>query len=586
MKKSLLIVLLSIAACTSAPKAADEGSKLTAIISRYTEAVKRLDPYWSPYFNLEEDFNKFGDYLSPEFFERDKALLRKTLGELKGVDVAKLSSENAIAYKLFKSTVEKDLKSYEFPWELLEFNQMNNRIHTYIDSANPDLTDFPFKSVKNYDAYVERSKGFAPFIDRLIATLKRGVKEKVTQSCIVTAKAVNTYKSALEPSPDKNPFFKPALKFPESFSAADRKRLANDFRNMVSENILPPLRRFDDYFRNDYSKHCRKEFGIGSLPNGKEWYAFRVAASSDSDLDANTIHEIGLKEVKRIESEIAAIQKKLGYKGSVKDFLKKLAKDKNSYFQSRHEMLEAFAKMKGTIAEKIPRYFSLVPKGDYTIKESTNPEDASGSYRVPTEINPIGRFILNTSDLKLVPKYSVTTLLMHEAIPGHHFQFALKIKKKNRLSEFQRKLFNSTAFVEGWALYAEYLGREMDLYDDYQKLGNLMGEQMRAVRLVVDTGIHSKGWDQKRTMAFMREHLSNDERDNEIEANRYSVWPGQALAYKIGQLKILELRKLAEKELGPKFDIRQFHRVVIGDGTLSLKVLEEKVHEWIKSVQG
>lgn len=586
MKKYILIIPFLLAACSSAPKAPDDGTKLKAIIENFTVGVKRLDPYHAPYFNNEEDFSKFGDYMSPDYFERDKTLMRQALQDLKTVDVSKLNLEDLIAYKLFKSNVEVELRSYDFPRELLSFTQMGNRVRSFIDMANADLSNFPFKTVKNYEDFTVRAKGFAPFLDRLIATLKRGVKEKVTLNCIIAAKAVNSYKEALEPKPEKNPFFKPIAKMPESFSASDRERLTADFQKMVSQDIVLPLKRFDDYFRNDYSKHCRKGYGIGSLPMGKEWYAYAIEANAETDLDAKVIHELGLREVKRIESEIAQIQKKMGYKGSVKDFLRKIVKDPNSYFKTKQEMLAAFEKDKSVIAQKVPQYFSMVPKSDYTIVESTNPEDASGSYRGPTETRPTGRFVLNTSNLKSVPKFGVATLLMHEAVPGHHFQLALQYDLKDRLSEFQRKIFGSTAFVEGWALYAESLGREMEIYDDYQKLGNLAAEQMRAVRLVVDTGIHAMGWDQKRTLAFMRSHMAGDERGNEIEANRYSVWPGQALAYKIGQLKILELRKLAEKELGSKFDIREFHKVVIGNGTLSLKVLEEKIQDWIQATKG
>jgi uncharacterized protein (DUF885 family) len=245
-------------------------------------------------------------------------------------------------------------------------------------------------------------------------------------------------------------------------------------------------------------------------------------------------------------------------------------------------MFNAFEKVKAETAERIPRYFSLVPKSDFKIVETSNPEDAAGRYDNPTENIPYGRFVANTINLRSVPVYGVTTLMLHETVPGHHFQLALQFEMKDKLSEYQRKVYSSNAFVEGWALYAEYLGREMGMYaDPLQRLGNLNDELLRAVRLVVDTGIHAFGWTHDKTIAYMRDHLASDAKDIENEANRYSVWPGQALGYKIGQLKIIELRKLAEQELGPKFDIKEFHRVVIGNGTVSLTVLEQQVKDWI-----
>lgn len=583
MKNFSLLFLFIIVACSSTPKleSRSDGEKLKAIISEYTEATKRLDAFEAPYYNVEENFDKFGDYLSPEFFARDKANLHQALEQLKTVDRARLDASDKVAYELFQSNVEKFLQGYQYPFELLEFNQMGNRVRSFIDSANPALTDFPFDSVKHYEAFLKRAKGFGPYVDRLMATFRRGIDQKITLSCEIARSTVKSYAEGLESNPDKNPFVKPIEKMPETFSTADRQRLKRDYRKMVSEDILPHLQRFDKFFRKEYTPHCRKEFGIGALPMGKSWYSYSIRANTDLNVDAQTVHRLGLNEVARIEQEMSEIQKKLGYSGPLKTFLLKIVKDPNSYFKTREELIGSFSKAKLDVDKKIPQYFSLMPKGDFRIAETSNPEEAAGSYHGPTETNPIGRFVVNSTNLHSVPKFGVATLLLHEAVPGHHFQIALQFEQKEKLSEFQRKIYSSTAFVEGWALYSEYLGREMGIFDDYQRLGNLADEMLRAVRLVVDTGIHSMGWSQKRTLAYMREHLASHERENEIEANRYSVWPGQALAYKMGQLKIIELRQLAEKELGNKFDIREFHKVVIGSGTVSLNVLEEKVNDWI-----
>ncbi|HTL11691.1 MAG TPA: DUF885 domain-containing protein [Bdellovibrionota bacterium] len=561
--------------------------QLNRVIQDYTERAKRVDPYSAPYFNVEEDLGKFGDYPSAAYLARSKKLYADALEALKQVKPEALEPKDLRTYRLFKGDMEISLKRYQFPQELLEFNQMDNRLREYIDDSNQDLSYFPFDTVKHYDAFLERSRGFPAYIDRQIGTLKRGVKEGVVLSCVVAKKAVNTYQEALEPKVEKNPFFRPVGFMPKTFSAADHDRLEKGFRSMVSERILPSVRKFDHYFQKEYLPHCRQGYGLAGLPHGKEWYAYAVESGTNLALDPAEIHRTGLKEVDRIQGQIDAIQKEVGFKGTRAKFLESLSNDEGHFFKSSKEMFQAFLEIKKRVAPLLPRYFSLMPKGDYTIVDSGNPEDAAGSYHQPTESQPVGRFVVNTHNLKAVADYDVASLSLHEAVPGHHFQLALQFEMKDQLSEYQRKIYGSNSFVEGWALYSEKLGREMGAYHTpMERLGNLNSEMLRAVRLVVDTGIHAMGWSRGKALKYMQEHLAGDTKDRETEADRYSVWPGQALGYKVGELKILELRKRAEEALGPAFDIRDFHRVVIGNGTVSLGVLESQVDEWIASKTG
>ena len=357
--------------------------------------------------------------------------------------------------------------------------------------------------------------------------------------------------------------------------------LTKAFRDMVKNTILPNYAKFDSFYRNEYVKHCRQGFGISSLPQGREWYIHEIKANTNLNLTPEEIHQTGLNEVARISTELEKIKDQEGFKGSLKEFMRASSKDPKSYFKSSHAMFLAFEKVKAEVAKKIPDYFSQIPKSDFKIVETSNPEDAAGVYNQPTETAPFGRFIVNTKNLRAVPIYDITTLLMHETVPGHHFQLALQYEMKD-LSEYQRKMYESNSFVEGWALYSEYLGNEMGMYTDpVQRFGNLNDEMLRAVRLVVDTGIHTMGWTQKQAIDYALDHLASDAKGIEVEINRYSVWPGQALAYKIGQLKILELRKKAESILGSRFDIKGFHQAVIGSGTVSLPVLESQVNDWI-----
>lgn len=561
-----------------------EGAQLTAIITEYTEAAKHLDPYWSHYYNVEADLGKFGDYLSPEYFERAKNAYKTALSKLRKLNRSRLSAGDERTYRLFEEDMRVSLKQLDFPDELLEFNQMSNRLMRYQDDSSQALTFFPFDSVKHYDDFVKRSEGFGPYIDRQIETFRRGIKKGITLSCDVAPLVPNTYKDSLETDVEKHPFYRPVGFMPKEFSKMERERLTAAYKKMVSERIIPGYQKFNTFYLNEYAPKCRKEYGTHKLPRAREWYASKIEARTNLRKSPEEIHQIGLKEVARIDSELRAVQRELGFAGSQKDFLKSLSSDEKFFFTSRDEMFEAFEEAKARVAAQIPKYFNLIPKTEYKLVEASNPEDAAAKYSQPTENLPYGRFVVNTKNLRSTPKFGVTTLSMHEAVPGHHFQLALVFEQKDSLSEYQRKVFDSTSYVEGWALYAEFLGREMGMYTDpMQKLGNLQDEMLRAVRLVVDTGIHHKGWDRKKTIEYMSKYLASDAGDISNEANRYSVWPAQALAYKLGQLKIIELRRMAEKALGGRFDIREFHRVVIGNGTVSLGVLESQVKDWIAS---
>ncbi len=575
-----------MAACAHAPEMKPnetaEGKRLNAIISTYADAAKRLDAFSAPYFNVEENLGKFGDYPSPEYRARAKQMVKIALDGVAAIDPAKLGADEQKTFRLFSEDMRVSLRGFDFPSELLDFNQMGNRLHSYLDDSSPDLTSFPFDSVKHYEDFVHRSEGFPAYVERQIELLRRGIRENVVLSCVTAKGAVNSYRDGLEPDVEKNPFYRPVAAMPKTFPESDRTRIAGEFRAMIKDRIVPGFQKLDHFFRVEYTPHCRKSFGIGELPHGKEWYAYAIEQATNLKLNPAAIHQTGLDEVARISKEMEIVKRELGYKGSLRAFQDSLTHDPRFFFKSSHEMFAEFEKVKAKVAAKIPDFFSLIPKADYKIVESSNPEDAGASYRDPTENIPYGRFVVNTKNLHIVPIYEVTTLSLHESIPGHHFQLALQFEMKDRLSEYRRKLFFSVAFAEGWALYAEYLGNEMGMYEDpMQRLGHLNDEMLRAVRLVVDTGIHALGWSREKTVAFMKAHLATSEKDIGIEANRYSVWPGQALGYKIGQLKILELRRLAEKELGPRFRIKDFHAAVIGDGTVSLSALETQVHAWI-----
>lgn len=564
-----------------------EREKLDEVITQYTEAAKRLDPYYAPFYGVEDDLADFGDFLSAEHRERAKTIRKAALNALKPIMHKKMTGNDLILYRLFKQDLEHGLAYYDLPLYLYDnFTQMDNRFRSYIDDSSPALTSFPFDSKKHYEDFIERSEGFPPFVDRQIQTFKDAQKKGYVLNCTIAKSALNTYQEALVTDIEKNPFYRPVLSMPSSITKAEQKEIRAAFKKMISERILPAFQKFDQYYRETYIPKCRKSYGIGALPKGDKLYSFLIRHHTDLKLSANEVHKTGLREVARIAGEMEKIKTELKFEGTLQEFLKSLIVDEKYYFKNAKDMFAAFMKYKKVVDAKIPQYFSLVPTTNFVMAESENPEDAAASYRMPTDFQPFGRFVVNTKNLKGVPTYGVETLYLHEAIPGHHFQLALQYELKETLSEYQRKVFSSNAFAEGWALYVERLGRDEGwLSSPMQRMGSLSDEMLRAVRLVVDSGIHSKGWSREKTIEYMQTYLAADIRDIEIEADRYSVWPGQALAYKTGQLKILELRDFAKKQLGQKFDIKEFHKQVLQNGMVSLEILDTVIKDWVKKAK-
>lgn len=585
--RSLVLTVLFVIAPFAHSQSQTDSQKLKTIVDEYTQTAKNLDAFMADYYGVEEKLDQFGDYASEGYYQRSYDMIKTSLDKIKTVNPDKLSEAEKVDYRLFKNDMETAIRFFDFPaLKYLDFNQMGNRLSSYIDQATPSISSFPFDSVKHYEAFVKRSEGFGAYVDNQIAMLRKGIENKITQSCLVIEKSANSYKAGLESDPEKNPFYAPTKVFPKKFSKKDQARLREAFKNMITTHIVPGFKKLDAFLQGEYKEHCRKEYGIGALPNAKAIYAYEIRAQTDTDMEAKQIHEIGLKEVARIESEMNEVQKELGIKGSHKEFLQAILKVDKFFFKNENDLVKSFEQVRAEVKALLPKYFSLIPKTNFKIVRSANPEDAAGIYHEPTDMTPIGRFVYNAAHIRQIPKYEVATLLMHETAPGHHLQIALAYEMKDHLSEYRRKIFGSGAFVEGWALYSEFLGREMGIYKDpVRRLGNLNDELLRAVRLVVDTGIHSMGWNHDQTVNYMKDHLATDVSDIEIEANRYSVWPGQALAYKVGQLKIIELRRRAEQELGKNFNIREFHKAVIGNGTLSLPVLESQVDAYIKAAK-
>jgi uncharacterized protein (DUF885 family) len=372
---------------------------------------------------------------------------------------------------------------------------------------------------------------------------------------------------------------------PQEFSAADRQRLTEAYRAALAHEVLPAYARLADFLERDYLPAARSSVGWGDLPDGAAWYRWRIRGATTMDRPADEIHQLGLAEVARIRAEMTAVKDQVGFQGDLAAFFEHLQDDPKFYFNSEQELLDAYRDVKRRIDALLPKLFVDFPKADYEIRavEEFRAASAAGaSYQAPSaDGKRPGIFYINTHNLRAQPRFGVETLSLHEAAPGHHFQIAIQ-QELTSLPRYRR--FNGyTSYSEGWALYAESIGKELGMFTDpYQWYGRLSDEMLRAMRLVVDTGLHSRGWTREQAIRYMLDNSSLAESDVTAEVERYIVWPGQALGYKLGQLQITALRARAQSALGPAFDVRAFHSQVLRDGALPMDVLGAKIDRWIR----
>jgi uncharacterized protein (DUF885 family) len=438
-------------------------------------------------------------------------------------------------------------------------------------------------TVKDYQAYLSRLNQLGPWIDQAIANMREGMKRGIVQPKAVMEAALPQFKQLVAAKAEDSIYYSPVKNFPAGFSDADKKKLTASYRSTIAGKLNPALKRLADFIEHDYLPACRTSTGWSALPQGMDWYLARVASQTTTDLQPEQIHQIGLREVARIQSEFARIGPKMGYDGppaGLPVWVSQQAKYKP--FKTEGEIIDVFRNLNTQLQGKLPALFSLRPKTplDLRLEPELSRATASDHYTPPAvDGSRPGVFWSVVNDPKEYGSTGMVTLFLHEGQPGHHFHIALM--QELGLPNF-RKFGGNNAFTEGWALYAETLGKEMGLFDkpeDY--FGHLNDEMLRAVRLVVDTGMHAKGWTREQSIQYMRETLGYTEADARNATERYMAWPAQALGYKIGALKIQELRARAEKELGPKFSLPKFHEIVLGEGTLPLALLEKKVDRWI-----
>ena len=505
---------------------------------------------------------------------------REVIVKLASVNRPALSAADQLSYDLFKKRYEIDIEGFQYRWYLLPLNQLGG-VHT----VNQLAENLRFETLKDYEDWLARLKALPVRIDQTVALMRLGIKERIIHPKIVLQRVPAQIDHQIVSDPKASPLYKPFTNFPSWVSASDQARLAEAAQETIATALVPAYRKLKEFIVSDYLPAAWDQVGIWQLPNGAAMYAYATRDNTTTDLTPQEIHEIGLKEVKRIRAEMQAIIDKLGFRGSFAEFAKFMRRDPKFYFKTESEVLEAYRALSRRIDPLLVKVFRTLPRMPYGIEPvpaNIAPDSPAGLYRGPAaDGSRAGIFSVNTFKPEIRPKYEMMALSLHESVPGHHLQIALAMEQN--IPNF-RRYGGYTAFVEGWGLYAESLGDEMGLYGDpYTKFGQLMYEIWRASRLVVDTGMHYLRWDRQKAIDFMVENTVKQELEVAAEIDRYIVWPGQALAYKIGQLKISELRANAKLTLGDKFDVRDFHHELLKDGALPLDRLEAKMNAWIAS---
>jgi uncharacterized protein (DUF885 family) len=586
------VTVLPVHALAAAPASASAAGsaalerKVDQIAARFYDVRARFDPLLYATANGDSRYDsQLGMAIAPKVRARYFAANEEMLKQLHAIDRSRLDDKARLNYDILAAEIGAQLDLKRFPEHLLPLNHFDNVPSNLANYASGTGSQ-PLETAAQYRAYLSRLDQLPTWIDQAIANMKEGIRTNVVQPKIVTAKMLAQFKQLRSLDPKASVFYSPATRLPASFADKDKRELEAGYRQAAAK-IDAALDRLCAFLGKDYMAASRSTAGYGALPDGAAWYQARIRNNTNLDLSPAQIHELGLKEVARIQGEMAKLAPRLGYTGPLKDFPQWVAaQPRFKPFTSEQQVLERYRQIYATVEAKLPQYFTLLPKAklDIQLEPELTRATASDHYTpVAADGSHPGVFWAVVNDPKDYDTVGMATLLLHEGVPGHHLHAALL--KELPLPDF-RKFFtehpSAAAYTEGWALYCETLGREFGLYDDPASYyGHLNDELLRAVRLVVDTGMHAQGWTREKAIAYAMENLGYSEAQAANQIERYMVWPAQALSYKIGALKILELRARAQKALGPKFSYPNFHEVVLGDGTLPLPILEAQVDRWI-----
>jgi uncharacterized protein (DUF885 family) len=585
------VSMVSNAATTPAPAAeaaTAESRKLADLVDAYFEEQLKLNPLLATSIGDPRYNDRFEVTISPEWRARDEKVEREFFERIRAIDPTLLTGQDALTYEIFKSAREREIEGFRFPGHLIPVNQFYSVPNSFAQLGSGNGLH-PFKTVKDYEDFLKRVNGFVAWTDQAIVNMREGIAKGYTLPKVLIERTLPQLAAQIVEKPEDSLYWGPIASLPASFTAEEQARLTAAYRAAISNQVVPSYRRLHDFLRDEYLPKARTSVGLDALPDGKAWYEYNVRNISTTDYTPAQIHEIGLREVERIHGEMRKVMQQVGFEGSLDDFFRFVNTDEQFFHPSREALVAGYVDIKKRVDPQLPKLFEILPNADYEVR-AVEPfrekSAAGGQYQAASEDGSRpGIFYANAYDLKARPKWAMEALSLHEGNPGHHFQISIQREQKN-LPRF-RRFGGYTAYSEGWGLYAESLGPELGVYTDpYQYFGRLEGELFRAIRLVVDTGLHSKGWTREQVLEYIDANSATSDARRIAETERYIAIPGQAVAYKIGQLKISELRERAERELGDRFDVRRFHTAVLADGALPLDVLEAKIERWIAAQKG
>ena len=516
---------------------------------------------------------------SLETIERRHGEQQKFLRRLRLIDSTQLTETDQLNYELFRRSLENLVDAHQFRNYLMPMSQRGG-----VQSLESTAETLRLSNARDYEDWLARMSQIDTVIEQTMERLEKGRKTGYMPPKVLMERIPQQISSQLVEDPQQSPFFKAFATMPNSISDADRERLQHAAQDVIDETVVPAYREFSNYFNDIYLPASRNSIGASSLPNGQAFYEYRTRFYTTTQMTPDEIHRVGLNEVKRIRDEMQLVISELEFEGSFQDFLHFLRTDPQFYYETPEELFEGYLAISKRIDPEVVKVFGKLPRMPYGLRPipyNIAPDTTTAYYNGPAaDGSRPGYYYVNLYRPDVRPKYEMEVLTIHEAVPGHHLQIALQMELE-AMPNF-RKYSGFTAFTEGWGLYSESLGYEMGFYQDpYSHFGALTYDMWRAVRLVVDTGMHYKGWTRQQAIDFFKDNAAKTEQDIVNEIDRYISWPGQALAYKIGQLRMLELRRRSEQALGDDFDVRAFHDALLGGGALPLEILETRMNRWL-----
>ncbi|MBX3191021.1 MAG: DUF885 domain-containing protein [Labilithrix sp.] len=561
----------------SANGASPSARALHALFDEEWEHDLRESPTWASSLGDHRYDDRWPD-VSLAAQARREAHERDVLAKLDRIDRRALSETDALSYDLFRYKYQTAVDGQPFRLYLFPVNQRGG-----VQTADEIADELPFTTAKSYADWNARLASFPRYMDQTLELLGEGIRTGMVHPRVVMQRIPAQIDKQIVDDPTKSAFYEPYKKI--ALPQAERDRLTSDAKRIITERVVPAFKKMKAFFVEQYLPACKEGVGAWQLPNGQALYAFTAREHTTTKMTPDEIHAVGLREVARIRGEMEAVKTQAGFRGSLKDFFAFLRTDPRFYYKDGSELLAAYRALSKRIDPELVKVFRTLPRTPYgvsAIPDAVAPDTTTAYYREPAaDGSRAGAYFVNLYKPEARPKWEMVALTLHEAVPGHHLQIALAMEQRD-IPQFRRHA-GYTAFVEGWALYAESLGQEMGVYEDaYARFGQLTYEMWRAVRLVVDTGIHHLKWDRQRAIDFFMENAAKPELDVINEVDRYIVWPGQALAYKIGELRIKELRKKKTAELGAKLDLKAFHDAVLRSGPLPLDLLERQVDEALR----